>query len=89
MIIKIDPNQPGFRNPIYINDLWANGQLVIELNFKSEKRAVSYFYNNCQDVMQRINSFYFELIQMSYQKNNIINSYLQKNWASTLLLPKK
>ena len=26
VVIKIDPNQPGFRNPIYINDLWANGK---------------------------------------------------------------
>ena len=89
VVIKIDPNQPRFRNPIYINDLWANGQLVIELNFKSEKRAVSYFSNNYQDVIQRINSFYFDLIQISYQKIILSIAIYKQNWVSTLLLPKK
>ena len=89
VVIKIDPNQTLFRNPIYINDLWANGQLVVELNFKSEKRAVNYFSNNYQDIMQRINSFYFESIQMSYQKNNIINSYLKEELDLNIIAPKE
>jgi len=63
-------------NTVIKKDLWAKGQLVIELNFKSEESAINYFKYKISSLKNEINEFYISSISSNYTSQNILNREL-------------
>ncbi len=89
VVVKIDPSQTPFKEPTFIKDLWANGQLVAELSFKNKERALSYFSTSCSELIHEINSFYYQSIIKGYSKQNSINSNTSKELNWNIRAPKE
>lgn len=88
LFIDIANYNPSKTTPIFKNDLWAKGQLIIELKFNSEESAVNYFKNNTERLKQSINEFYFDQISKKYSTKNIINSTIQSEMELSFKAPK-
>ena len=65
--------------PIIKKDLWANGQLIIELKFKSEKDAINYFKHNKSEVKSILKKFNLNKIQKNFSEKNSLNEELEKS----------
>jgi hypothetical protein len=73
--------------PVIKKDLWANGQLIIELKFKSEKAAISYFKYKNNEVRSILNKFNYSKIQKKFSEKNTINEELEKSIALKFMAP--
>lgn len=73
LFIEIESYFPKKVTPVYRRDLWANGQLIIELKFNSENDAKLYIKNNIELLKNTINMFYYEMIAEKLAEENIIN----------------
>ena len=73
--------------PIIKKDLWANGQLIIELKFKSEKAAVNYFKYKNTEVKSILKDFNYQKIQKDFTEKNTINDELEKSMNLTFKAP--
>jgi hypothetical protein len=65
--------------PIIKKDLWSNGQLIIELKFKSEKDAINYFKYNKSEVISILKKFNLNKIQKNFSEINSLNEELEKS----------
>jgi hypothetical protein len=79
LFIEIESYFPKKVKPIYKRDLWANGQLIVELKFNSENAAISYLKNNIISLKSTINEFYYEMIAKKLDEKNIINKELSSS----------
>ena len=73
--------------PVIKKDLWANGQLIIELRFKSEKAAISYFKYKNNEVKSILKKFNYSKIQKKFSEKNTINEKLEKSIALKFMAP--
>ena len=62
--------------PIIKKDLWANGQLIVELKFKTEKAAINYFRYKNDEVKSILKTFNLNKIQKNFSEQNSINKEL-------------
>ena len=88
LFIDIANYNPSKTTPIFKNDLWAKGQLIVELKFNSEESAVNYFQNNSELLKESINEFYFEQISKKYTNKNIINNTIKPEIEFSFKAPK-
>ena len=65
--------------PVIKKDLWANGQLIVELKFKSEQAAINYFKYKNNEVKSILKNFNLNKIQKSFSDKNNINKELEKS----------
>jgi len=70
-------------------DLWAKGQLIIELQFSSHEKAIEYFKKESNQLKRKINQFYNKIIQTKYSTNNELNKYLTPELNLKFLAPNK
>jgi hypothetical protein len=89
LFIDISQHNPKKSDPIIERDLWAKGQLVIELKFQSEKEAISYFKENANELKLLINEFYYTLISRQYTLKNNVNSILNDALSLKFKTPKE
>ena len=73
--------------PVVKKDLWANVQLIIELNFKSEKAAINYFNHKNNEVKSILKDFNLMKIQENFSEKNTINNELEKSMDLTFKAP--
>ena len=73
--------------PVIKRDLWANGQLIIELKFKSEKAAINYFNYKNNEVKSILKAFNLNKIQKSFSEKNTINDELENSIDLTFKAP--
>jgi len=89
LFIEISAHNSKNSEPIIERDLWAKGQLVIELKFQSEKEAISYFETNANELKLLINEFYYTLISRQYTAKNTVNSTLNDALSLNFKTPKE
>ncbi|MEK9619404.1 MAG: DUF4837 family protein [Flavobacteriales bacterium] len=65
--------------PVIKKDLWANGQLIVELKFKSEQAAINYFKFKNNELKSILKTFNLNKIQKSFSDKNNINKELEKS----------
>ena len=73
--------------PVIKKDLWANGQLIVELKFKSEQAAINYFKYKNNEVKSILKNFNLSKIQKSFSYKNNINKELEKSMALKFKAP--
>jgi hypothetical protein len=73
--------------PVIKKDLWANGQLIVELKFKSEQAAINYFKYKNNEVKSILKTFNLNKIQKSFSDKNNINKELEKSMGLKFKLP--
>tara|TARA_B100000768_G_scaffold167134_1_gene171026 strand:- start:4406 stop:5434 length:1029 start_codon:yes stop_codon:yes gene_type:complete len=66
-------------SPVIKKDFWANGQLIIELKFNSEKAAINYFKYKNSEVKSILKKFNLSKIQKKFSEKNSINKELVKS----------
>ena len=60
--------------PVIKKDLWANGQLIVELKFKSEQAAINYFKYKNNELKSILKTFNLNKVQKSFSDKNNINN---------------
>ena len=70
-------------------DLWAKGQLIIELQISSHEKAINNFSKKSDHLKKKIDQYYNELIQTKYSANNELNKHLSSQLNLKFLAPKK
>ena len=73
--------------PVIKKDLWANGQLIVELKFKSEQAAINYFNYKNNELKSILKTFNLNKIQKSFSEKNNINKELEKSMALKFMAP--
>ena len=73
--------------PVIKKDLWANGQLIVELKFKTEKAAINYFRYKNDEVKSILKTFNLNKIQKNFSEQNSINEELEKSMALKFKAP--
>ena len=73
--------------PVIKKDLWANGQLIVELKFKSEQAAINYFKYKNNELKSILKTFNLNKIQKSFSEKNNINKELEKSMALKFMAP--
>ena len=87
IFVQIENFNPNNIVPVVKKDLWANGQLIIELNFKSEKAAINYFNHKNNEVKSILKDFNLMKIQKNFSEKNTINNELEKSMNLTFKAP--
>lgn len=77
IFVEIENYNPQKTTPIIKTDLWANGQLIIELKFNSKNSAINYFKTNSYEVKSILKDFNLKKITSNFSNNNILNLVLK------------
>ena len=77
IFVEIENYNPKKTTPIIKTDLWASGQLIIELKFNSKNSAINYFKTNSNDVKSILKDFNLKKISSNFSKNNNLNLVLK------------
>ena len=60
-------------------NLWSRNQIIIELKFKSEEKAINYFNKSSNELKSIINQFNLQKISNKWSFSNLLSSELSKN----------
>lgn len=77
IFVEIESYNPKKTTPIIKTDLWANGQLIIELKFNSKNSAINYFKTNSNEVKSILKDFNLKKITSNFPKTNNLNLVLK------------